>query len=271
MVRTNKGFTLIELLVVIAIIALLLSIIVPALGLAKEKAKNLHCRANVRALGQAFRLYTEKSGGKVFGYGSMGLSNLWLTQIADQLGDIDKVRTCSSVKSVENPPTGSATWGNARTNWVWVNGVPKPMQGSYAINGFLYSGRLAVTMTEDEWERSRWQSTLVASNTASVPIFVDSIWVDLWPQSDDFVLENFQLSHMPTPDSGGNGDGRNHMSRCMLDRHGGDLSVAFLDGHVEAVPLSKMWSLKWSKAFSTDGRERTRGTTGSGGSPIYKK
>ena len=87
--RKPKGFTLIELLVVIAIIALLLSVLLPALRIAKEKAKNLSCRANVRSLSQAFRLYTEINDGKVFGYGSGGVSNLWLMQIVEQLDDLE--------------------------------------------------------------------------------------------------------------------------------------------------------------------------------------
>ena len=37
--------------------------------LVKEKSKNLQCRANIRSLAAAFRLYTETNDGKVFGYG----------------------------------------------------------------------------------------------------------------------------------------------------------------------------------------------------------
>lgn len=44
-----KGFTLIELLVVIAIIALLLAILMPALRKAKESAREIICRANLRS------------------------------------------------------------------------------------------------------------------------------------------------------------------------------------------------------------------------------
>lgn len=65
-VHSNKGasmntkrnaFTLIELLVVIAIIGLLLAILVPSLARAKEKAEFLFCKANLRSLGMAMKLY----------------------------------------------------------------------------------------------------------------------------------------------------------------------------------------------------------------------
>jgi len=54
----RTGFTLIELLVVIAIIALLMSILMPALGQAKEHAKTLVCLTNLKGLGNAFNLYS---------------------------------------------------------------------------------------------------------------------------------------------------------------------------------------------------------------------
>jgi len=55
--RTRSAFTLIELLVVIAIIALLMSILMPALGQAKEHAKSMHCLVNLRNLGTAVQGY----------------------------------------------------------------------------------------------------------------------------------------------------------------------------------------------------------------------
>jgi prepilin-type N-terminal cleavage/methylation domain-containing protein len=56
-VKTKKAFTLIELLVVIAIIALLLAIIIPTLTRAREIAKTVMCRSNLRQLGILMSIY----------------------------------------------------------------------------------------------------------------------------------------------------------------------------------------------------------------------
>ena len=57
----RRGFTLVELLVVISIIALLLAILMPALGRAREQAKALVCRSNLRQQSLAFILYAENN------------------------------------------------------------------------------------------------------------------------------------------------------------------------------------------------------------------
>ncbi len=64
--KKSRGFTLIELLVVVAIIALLIAILLPALGKAKTVAVRTKCLAVLKNWGTAINLYITESGGVFF-------------------------------------------------------------------------------------------------------------------------------------------------------------------------------------------------------------
>jgi prepilin-type N-terminal cleavage/methylation domain-containing protein len=65
--RKRGGFTLVELLVVISIIALLVSILLPALGRAREQARRVVCAANLNQGMMCIRMYSFEENGRLPG------------------------------------------------------------------------------------------------------------------------------------------------------------------------------------------------------------
>ena len=95
--RPAHAFTLIELLVVVAIIALLISILLPSLGVAREQAKRTTCAANLHGIQRAFILYAEENSNVMpiqntwtwYGWGHtwLGCNVWWCDKGSTSIGD----------------------------------------------------------------------------------------------------------------------------------------------------------------------------------------
>ena len=80
--RRKRYFTLIELLVVIAIIAILAAMLMPALQQARERAKEMDCRSNIKQYITMFAMYYDANDGwLVKSY--CQVKNTWIHQFAE--------------------------------------------------------------------------------------------------------------------------------------------------------------------------------------------
>ncbi len=101
--RRPAGFTLIELLVVIAIIAVLASMLLPALSRAKETAKRISCLSRLKQLSIAAVMYTDDFQGRLPPR-STGVR--WPTQFYNEYKDVKLLRCPSD--GPQNPKTGAS-------------------------------------------------------------------------------------------------------------------------------------------------------------------
>lgn len=80
---SRRGFTLVELLVVIGIIALLISILLPALNKARESANTVQCLSNLRQVGLSMQMYLDGSKGSFPRYNSLLPNGKWYERLLE--------------------------------------------------------------------------------------------------------------------------------------------------------------------------------------------
>ena len=144
------GFTLIELLVVISIIALLISLLLPAIKRSKLEGKRIQCQSNLRQWGTALYYYTQDSGDimpQTVDKNPYSWAGDWASELLPYMPEMranstagsralgcpaipqDRLRVYGGVITYQYHPNGniwSFTGGSATYTWVRYSLITKP-------------------------------------------------------------------------------------------------------------------------------------------------
>lgn len=258
--RVKHGFTLIELLVVISIIALLLAILMPALGLVKEKGREVVCRSNLRSWMYSINLYLNDNNDRFWpGFYSPNShkSLWWMDVLRIYYDDIDEIRCCPSATKPQAAYDGSegpgygkrpfAAWGILRDGGFWTK-VDGDF-GSYSINGWVQdkwpditSGNPS-TMLTGFYQANFWRKGSALTQGSAIPFITEAQWIDAWPQP----------GHAPPTTRDQGWGGTSHYTRIVQDRHREKQNTLFADGSGRSVGLKELWTLKWHRNYDRNG------------------
>jgi prepilin-type N-terminal cleavage/methylation domain-containing protein/prepilin-type processing-associated H-X9-DG protein len=243
MSKKRSGFTLVELLVVIAIIALLLSILMPSLSKARDQARMVVCKSNLKQFGLCYAMYVDQNNG-FFEDGvnwTVNSMTMWMDVLRPYYADMDKARCCPSTPRPSN--LTATSYGTSKTAWIYNHGDPPQYDyGSYAVNGWIVNPKTYPGGWGDP--ANLWRSSN-QKGTTNIPILADGLWFHAVPDSTD--RPSVYSTYMSYPGFS--------MQRVCSDRHGGKTDVAFMDWSVRTVGLKQLWKLKWHRNYDVNAKE----------------
>jgi len=250
--RRTSGFTLIELLVVIAIIALLMSILMPALQRVKFQARSVVCISKLKQWGLFFSMYAEDYDGRFMkGFEDRPTANRWVYALGDYYKWDDEFTCCPNATKpwmdefgVDSGAEGSdvgatMAWGYSdQGHWA------KPMKGSYGINGWVVDPDPGDEQphTERGGPECFWRGPAVAG-AGYVPLFTEAKRYNGMPLHYD----------TPPDTNGARWENESQLGRFCMDRHDGFAGCLFMDFSARKVGIKELWTLKWHRKFSQAG------------------
>jgi prepilin-type N-terminal cleavage/methylation domain-containing protein/prepilin-type processing-associated H-X9-DG protein len=239
-----RAFTLIELLVVISIIALLMAVLLPALGRVRKQAKAVVCQSRLRELGLLSAIYIQEHMGSP---GTMQEASWLVFGRRDPVFD-PRLRLCPSVSApLPGPPV---PWGDVFHAFAvgrvdpTVPEVRSSVMGyfSYGDNGWLESS-FGETST---WKGRPWRTHDVIG-PSRVPVLFDCAQAQAGLHHLDSPPK-LPFTSPPSPSIFGD-----RVSPVCIQRHGEGINLLFLDWSVRKVGLKELWTLKWHVQYDTGG------------------
>lgn len=246
----RRGFTLIELLVVIAIIALLLGVLLPALGKAKESARRLVCMALLKSFGTANMVYAANHDSWFVPFSNPRPSTSWDERWCENKEFRDTVSVEQRVIIDDGGwndaffypeelrcPSQKIKDMEAYTAYTLATEGWKVVQ-SYGLN--VEQWRFGGNLNNDStwWPRGIYcghrQTKL--KNSASLMMFIDT----------NYYQARYERAN-PAYWEGrpGFGPGSESISKANLGqvayRHGGHACLVYFDGHTDHLPPEKVW------------------------------